>query len=152
MPRAPGRARRRRTASRDLAAGRRKAVVDVEHVHGVATQPAQADVHGATHRAGYVVHFIGPQAHLGGDNDRFRTAFQRLAQRFLGLAVAVGRGHIEERDAEVQGAVNGCDGLALGGGSPDLTDAAASESGAGDGQAGSAKLRVFHGWLCSVGA
>ena len=136
----------------NLASGCGEPVMDVENIHGVPPQTAQADVHGAANRAGYVVHFIGPQAHLGGDNDRFGPTLQRLAQRLLGLAVAVGRGHVEEGDAEVEGAVNGGDGLLFGGGSPDLTDAAASESGAGDGQAGASKLRVFHGWLCSVGA
>ena len=119
-------------------------VVNVEDVHLVAAQPVQAAFHRAGHRCTHVVHFVGPQPDLGGDDHLLAPAHQRFAQRLLGLPVPVGWSDIEERDAQLQRPVHRPDGFGLRGRAPHLADASAAEPGSRHPQTRTPQNAVFH--------
>ena len=60
--------------------------------------------------------------HLGGDHRLVAPAGEGLADDFLGMALAVGLGGVDQRDPELQGAMDDADGLRIVGGAPERPD------------------------------
>ena len=108
---------------------------------------------GAVHEGGEILAVVAAggvgveaAAGLGGDVELGVGAVAAEAgEEAFGVAVAVNVGGVEEVDAEVEGFVEGGEGLVIADGAPTAADGPATEANGGDFPASAAEGAVFHG-------
>ncbi|MNM76661.1 hypothetical protein D3C81_884910 [compost metagenome] len=104
-------------AHRLLEVGAGEVAVQVEDVHIVGSQPAQAVFHLAQDPRARIVRLVRTAAHrvaeLGGEHPVVAVGNQQAAHHLLGAALAVDIGGVDEIDAVVTGAGHDAGGLGL---------------------------------------